>query len=250
MITVEGLLYKEEKRTFDELIEDDFFSEKEIKSYIESVRYTTYNEIFLFDYNEKIYKKRKVYFHISPYLFSDIKAVCGEKRSIPTVYFSMDIKMCINLFKNRYDVGPAFIYRCVNNRAINLFNPESKKDIDSLQFTPENKEHYPDLFSFKSSGDKRLGFLGVLEQDYIMQKIYSQIKCDGIALDINESMALNSSDKVEGFCLFDRGTSAIQIMNIARIDNIQTSKINYNNLRFYKLNSFQYEEWFNKMEIL
>ena len=243
MLKIEGPLYQEDPRTIDDIVKEGFKIE-EVYAYMRALKYLPYDEIFVFDLKEQTYKKRKVYFHISPYLFSQLKAVAIKGRTLPVTYLSMNIKMCVDLFKHRYKgIEPAFLYRCVNNRAINLFNPASEKDLKMLWPDPEKRKTFMGILDPTRTGGKSIRNWLALEFDPIMKGIDYRMKCDGIALEFYEKGALDPTDNTEGFCLFERGLPAITIAGIARIENIHTTQKIPAPLKFINPGSPEYREW-------
>jgi hypothetical protein len=242
MIKITGLFYKEDERTIDDILRQGI-SEKESDSFAEAAwTYHPYDEVVLYDFEEQVYKKRKVYFHISHAPLNSIRPKVMKKyRTIPAAFFAMDVQTCVDFFKEKYKFfdTPAFLHRCVNNRAMNLFNPASDADVDSLNFDPQKRDVFLKMLQPVRSRmlSKNIRYWRTLEDDTIMNIIYARTKCDGMALDFYNQGVTSWTDRTEGFCLFDRGINAINVIDVARIDNIQTSPVDPKKLAFWDAKS-------------
>jgi hypothetical protein len=236
MIKITGLLYKEDTRTLEETIHQGT-SQKCLDSFKEfHWKDIPYDEVIFYDLDEQIYKKRKVYFHISRVPLNIIRPKSLKKyRTIPAAFFAMDAQTCIDFFKYKSQSfgWPAFLHRCLNNRAMNLFNPASDIDLHYLDFDQQKLLHPAKLRMIS----KNIRYWSVLEDDTIMKTIYARTTCDGIALDFYQHDITSWDDRTEGFCLFDRGINAINVIDVARIDNIQTSPVDLRKLTFWDAKS-------------
>ena len=221
MIKITGLLYKENNESIEDFLRRDV-TEEEIESFGEAMwSWVPFDEVYLYDLDEHIYKKRKVYFHISPLSLTRIKAQTKDRGTTPAAFFTMDIKTCVDFFRYKFKNDTAFLHRCVNNRPIDLFNPAADSDVDSLHFDSQNRERFLKLLRPEKYRNKNLRYWRILEEDIVMRTIYDRTKCDGMALDFYKYGTTSWNDRTEGFCLFNRGISAITLMDVTRIDNIQ-----------------------------
>ena len=234
MIQITGLLYKDKSEVLGEGLRMP--SKRELETFGDALwKHTPYNEVYIYDLDEQIYKKRKVYFHISHVPLKNINARINMFRSVPAAFFAMDFRTCIDFFKYRYNGKPpaAFIHRCVNNRSIDLFNPASSSDADSLKLNPAELDVFNKLLQQAKAEGKNTRYWIVMEQDKIMKTVYSNTKYDGIALDFYKQGATSWKDRTEGFCLFDRGISAMAVMDIVKVDEIPKLPIDPKKLMFY-----------------
>jgi hypothetical protein len=240
MIKITGLLYKEDQRTFEDILRQGI-SQRESDSFAEALwSNAAFDEEYIYDLDEQIYKKRKVYFHISNIPLKSITTKAkGTRRIISAAFFAMDVQTCIDFFKYKFEEDTAFLHRCLNNRAMNLFNPASGSDIDSLNFNPQDRANF--LWLLQPAKSRMLGknmrYWETLERKEIMGIIYNRTKCDGMALDFYKPGATSWTDRTEGFCLFDRGINAINVIDVARIDNVQTSPVDPRKLTFWDARS-------------
>jgi hypothetical protein len=223
MIIIKGLLYKEKRESLCEFFDrtrhsghDDGFVEVAWSN-------PAVDETYLYDFEEQVYKKRKVYFHISNMPFAVIDAKIGKRvGSIPAAYFAMDISTCLDFFKHKFKNETAFLHRCVNNRAMNLFNPCSRFDLASLELDSESKVYFHRWLQTmqRDAKGKSIRYWNALERSDVMNLIYNRTDCDGIALDFYEANITRRQERTEGFCLFDRAVNAMKMIDIAKIDDV------------------------------
>jgi hypothetical protein len=185
-----------------------------------------------YDFNEQIYKKRKSYFHISNAPFLSIKGGTAQWIT-PVAFFAMDIKICIDYLRIDKKVSCAkwaYIHHCVNVETMNLFNPDSKNDVNAVSFSKKAVSHLARLYA--SSRPHR--YWGVLEQNYIMSPVYKyrgKTPFDGIALNFKNRLT-GDKERVEGLCLFQRAASKMKVMRIAAVNNIFDSNFDPRNYTF------------------
>jgi len=226
MIKITGFLFKEdEEKTFEEYLREERRRETraEHDSLVECVwSVHEWDEAVFYDLEEQVYKKRKLYYHISNKLYKKIDAYpFPGYRSVPAAFFAMDAKTVIEFYRYKFKgFTTAYLHRCINNRMMNLFNPESDSDVDSLNLGVSDRSKFLDELRPDTSGGKNTRYWEVLEKDYVMKMIYSRTKCDGIALDYYAQGITSKDDRTEGFCLFKRGLDAMPVIDIARLDDI------------------------------
>ena len=233
MITLDGLLYKGEMDTFHENLSYEQLG-RAMDSFGDACwKRTPTNETYIYDFNEHIYKKRKVYFHISDTPFTSIAPREGKFRMIPASFFAMDFRTCIEFFKYKFgkDVT-AYLHRCVNKRPLYLFNPSSNSDIADLGLNPANEDILYRLIRLAKEKGKNDRYWMAMEDPQLMRFTYRIKKFDGIALDFFKQGVTSQENRTEGFCIFDRGADAIKVIDVAKIDEIPSFPIDPNNLIF------------------
>jgi hypothetical protein len=238
MIIVKGLLYKEREGSFREFLDRTRYSGHDDGFVEVAWSNPAIDETYLYDFEEHVYKKRKVYFHISNMPFSEIDAKIGRRvSSIPAAYFAMDISTCLDFFEHKFKNEIAFLHRCVNNRAMNLFNPCSRFDLASLELDSESKVYFYRWLQTmqKDANGKSISYWNALERSDVMNLIYSRTDCDGIALDFYEANITRRQERTEGFCLFDRGVNAMKVIDIAKINDVDN--FNLKTVSFWPPNS-------------
>jgi len=199
------------------------------------------DEVYVFDLNEQVYKKRKVYFHISNQPLSRVLAKPRSFRIVPAAFFAMDALTCTDFFnyKFRKKTDRAFLHRCVNKRPMNLFNPGSEQDLNTLNLTPKDRTELLTAFlSYKPKG-KNNRYWRVLEEESRIVAIYNHSKYDGIALDFFEQRVTDWNERTEGFCLFDRSIDAITVVDVAVVEDIRSPLFNFDRLTFEAPSYFQ-----------
>ena len=189
---------------------------------------------YCFDLNEQVYKKRKVYFHISTKLLRNIKAQTGLACSVPAVFYAQDAATCINYYKiaTRGTIPFAYLHRCLNIRSMQLFNPllkNDKKMLFQVLTADEQLLVQKIMNSWKLLAGKNERHWLALENKVLMNLIYKKTKFDGIVLDF----AFTDSDyekRYEGFCLFDRAENIMKVVDAAKIDNINDKNLDITKL--------------------
>jgi hypothetical protein len=173
-----------------------------------------------YDFDEQEYKKKKSYFHISFMPFDTVRAKISRIRSIPAAFFAMDAKTCIDYFciSQKVKTKYVFLHHCANMKSMNLFNPDSKRDIGTVSFTDRDREILLSYIKSSFSGSSGHRYWIMLERPSIMTSIYRTPEYDGIALNFHNSFT-GENDRAEGLCLFDRSERRMSVMRIAVINN-------------------------------
>jgi hypothetical protein len=188
-----------------------------------------------YDLKEQIYKKRKSYFHISEKPHTSIEASNLRRRWVaPAAFFAMDVKTCMDYFRLRYEGHPApnvaFLHHCANVSPMNLFNPDSRADINSVLFSEKAEAT---LIGLYASGHPHR-YWQILERPEIMGPIYNyrgKAPFDGIALNFKNKLSADT-DRTEGLCLFQRATRKMDVMRIAVVENPLSSKFDPRNYAY------------------
>jgi len=230
MIEIKGLLYKEIPETF-------CFSgsDEEIESHANALwqPVTEYDEPYIYDFDERIYKKRKVYFYINDRPLKNIDIKAQQDIPIPAAFFAMGVYNCLDFFRNKFvEFKTAYLHRCINNRPINIFNPASESDIANLNFSQNELARLRKAINFAKENGKDERYWASIEDKEFLNLISCDSKYDGIALDFNKYGDTSSVEYTENFCLFEKSVSAMSVLDSAKINDISKLPVDPCRLRF------------------
>lgn len=195
-----------------------------------------------YDLQEQIYKKKKLYFHISPEILIAITARTKQgRRAIPVAFYAQDPQTCIDYFRfavQGAELRKGYLYRSVNTCGMNLFNPAVKFDLDSLMITDAMKKQFVHILNPSQSGGKNIRYWRILESNQILQMIYTRPNFDGLALDFYKAGTTDWEKRTAGFGLFDRADGVMRIIDVAAIDNIYDHNLDGTKLNYVPLPEF------------
>lgn len=180
--------------------------------------YTRY--CYALSLNETKYRKKKMYFHISHIPQAIIRAgTANGRRPYPMAFYAMDERMCRDFFKEAQyslNVEFAYLHQCINVDTLNLFNPDSARDLKTTPVYLQQK--WNSILSYLSSKAKIKSrrYWPLLESFEVMDAIYREQCFDGMALDY-QVIGKIEKDRTEGLGLFNRAENKIRVVRIAAI---------------------------------